>query len=33
MEELFGWSAEKVSERILAVLRTDSTAAIVSNPS
>jgi glucosamine--fructose-6-phosphate aminotransferase (isomerizing) len=33
MEELFGWSAEKVSERILAVLRTDSAAAIVSNPS
>jgi glucosamine--fructose-6-phosphate aminotransferase (isomerizing) len=33
IEELFGGSAEKVSERILAVLRTDSAAAIVSNPS
>ena len=33
MEELFGLSAEKVSERILAVLRTESAAAIVSYPS
>jgi glucosamine--fructose-6-phosphate aminotransferase (isomerizing) len=32
MEELFGLSAEKVSERILAGLRTES-AAIASNPS
>ena len=31
MEELFGGSAEKVSERILAVLRTESAAAIVSS--
>ena len=33
IEELFGLSAEKVSERILAVLRTESAAAIVSYPS
>ena len=33
MDELFGWSAEKVSERILAVLRTESAAAMVSYPS
>ena len=32
IEELFGGSAEKVSERILAVLRTESDAAIVSSP-
>jgi hypothetical protein len=32
MEELFGGSAEKVSGRILSVLRTESTAAIVSSP-
>ena len=33
MEELFGGSAEKVSERILAGLRTEAAAAIVPNPS
>ena len=32
IEELFGGSAEKVSERILAGLRTESAAAIASNP-